>query len=271
MSQIRVLMFGAHPDDCELKAGGCAALWTSMGHVVRIVSLTNGDTGHYAMGGGILAKRRRDEAAAAAAVIGAESLVLDIHNGELMPDVTTRKQVIRIIREFEPDLILTHRPNDYHPDHRYTSQLVQDASYILRVPNMTPLTPPLLKPVVIMYFSDRFQKPNPFVPDVAVDITEVIETKIAMVGCHESQVFEWLPYDEGIIDQVPEEEAQRKQWLDTRMRARFSRDADLCREQLIATYGEAGREIRYAESFECCEYGARLTPEAKARLFPFLP
>ncbi|MGI6609407.1 MAG: PIG-L deacetylase family protein [Limnochordia bacterium] len=271
MSKIRVLAFGAHPDDCELKAGGCAALWAARGHVVRFVSLTNGDTGHYAMGGGPLAKRRRDEAAAAAAVAGIESLVLDIHNGELMPDIATRKQVIRIIREFEPDLMLTHRPNDYHPDHRYASQLVQDASYILRVPNMTPLTAPLLKPVAIMYFSDRFKKPTPFSPDVAVDITGVIDTKIAMVACHESQVYEWLPYDEGVLDEVPQGEAKRKEWLWARMQARFGRDADQCRDQLVATYGEPGRQVKYAESFECCEYGCGLTPEAKARLFPFLP
>ena len=271
MDKVRVLAFGAHPDDCELRVGGCAALWAADGHLVRFVSLTNGDTGHFSMGGGPLARRRRYEAAAAADLTGIESMVLDIHNGELIPDIKTRKRVIRIIREFEPDLILTHRPYDYHPDHRYASQLVQDASYIIRVPNMTPLTPPLTKPVAIIHFADRFQKPIPFNPDVAVDISPVIDTKIAMVACHESQVFEWLPYDAGQLEEVPQEAMARQEWLHTNMQARFSRDADQCRDRLVETYGDTGQHVEYAESFECCEYGAPLTPEGKARLFPFLP
>jgi LmbE family N-acetylglucosaminyl deacetylase len=272
MKSIRVLAFGAHPDDCELLAGGCACKWAAAGHQVCFVSLTNGDTGHYAMGGGPLARRRREEAARAAAVAGIKSLVLDNHNGELLPTIENRKQVIRIIREYEPDLILTHRPYDYHPDHRYTSQLVQDASYIVRVPNMTPLTPPLTKKSpVIMYFADFFQKPTPFQPDVAVDISDVLAQKIKMVACHESQVYEWLPYDGGYLDEVPEDETARLTWLTERMAQRFARHADLCREVLQTIYGERGKEIRYAESFERCEYGAALTPEARAKLFPFLP
>lgn len=268
----RILVFGAHPDDCEIKVGGCAVLWARLGFAVRFVSVTNGDTGHYAIGGGPLAWRRQKEAAAAAAVAGIESEVLDNHNGELLPTIENRKQIIRIIREFEPDLVLTHRPNDYHPDHRYTSQLVQDAAYLVTVPNNTALSPALRTNPVIAYVSDRFQKPYPFQPDVAVDISDVIETKFDMLHCHTSQVYEWLPYSGQIEESVPKSDAERRAWLAERWHKRFAADADQCRDLLIQTYGEErGQAIQYAESFEICEYGSPLTPELKKRLFPMLP
>jgi len=240
VEDIRIMAIGAHPDDCELKAGGCAALWAECGYRVLFVSMTNGHTGHYAMGGGPLARRRRDEAAAAAAVIGIESRVVDINNGELMPDLYTRKLLIAMIREFSPDLILTHRPNDYHPDHRYTSQLVQDCSYQINVPHFVPLTPAPMKRCVIMYFSDNFKKPVPFTPDIAVDITPVVDKKIAMVACHESQVYEWLPWADGNLSDVPKDAAERYAWLTDKQRQRYRLEADLCREKLVQIYGEKG-------------------------------
>ncbi len=268
---IRVLAIGAHPDDCELKVGGCAAMWAANGDVIRFLSMTNGDTGHFAMGGGPLARRRRDEAAAAAALIGIESQMLDNHNGELMPTLEARKSLIHIIREFLPDLILTHRPYDYHPDHRYTSQLVQDSSYQLGVPNMMALSARMEKRPVIMYFSDNFQKPAPFTPDIAVDISAVIDKKVAIVACPESQVFEWLPFDGNRLHEVPSDPDERLRWLSERQKERSRKDADGCRALLIATYGEQGQSIEYAESFETCEYGASLTDTLRCRLFPFLP
>ena len=140
--QINILVFGAHPDDCDIKAGGVAALYVQRGHRVKFVSITNGDAGHHEMGGGPLAKRRYAEAQAAADVIGIEYELLDNHDGELMPTLENRYKIIRTIREFRPDLIMTHRPNDYHPDHRYTSTLVQDAAYMVTVPDICALTPP---------------------------------------------------------------------------------------------------------------------------------
>lgn len=263
----RILVFGAHPDDCEFKAGGSAALWAAAGHTVRFVSMTNGDTGHFNMGGGALAWRRQEEARSAAALIGIESQVLDYHNGELTPDVHIRKHVIRIIREFEPDLILTHRPNDYHPDHRYTSQLVQDAAYIVTVPNMVALTPALKTNPIFAFLHDDFKRPYTFSPDVAVDITPVIEKKMQMLHEHTSQMYEWLPFNRGVLEEVPNDESKRFEWLTTQVRERFKRDADRCRQQLITTYGERGRTIEYAESFEICELGSPLTDEKRDLLF----
>ena len=164
--QIHVLVIGAHPDDCDIKAGGIAALYTQKGHVVKFVSVTNGDAGHHEMGGGPLTQRRNAEAQAAAEIIGIEYELLDIHDGELMPTLENRFQIIRTIRDFRPDLIMTHRPNDYHPDHRYTSMLVQDAAYMVTVPNICALTPHLERNPVIVYLSDGFKKPNPFKPEL---------------------------------------------------------------------------------------------------------
>ena len=271
MNSVSVLVFGAHPDDCELKAGGTAILWSSTGCRVCFVSMTNGDAGHHEIGGGPLAKRRVAEAKAAAAVGGVESMVLDTHDGALMPTLENRSQVIRIIREFQPDLVLVNRPNDYHPDHRHASQLIQDAAYSVIVPNIAALSPHLHKDPVMMYYSDTFQKPYPFISDVAVDITEVVEQKIDMIHEHTSQFYEWLPFAGGFLEEVPTSKNDRRPWLGERLKHRFAQVADQCREQLVATYGDRGKIVKYAETFEVCEYGTPLTNETRRRLFPFLP
>jgi LmbE family N-acetylglucosaminyl deacetylase len=267
---LRVMVIGAHPDDPE-KAGGTAAKYVEMGHKVRLISMTNGDAGHFAMGGGELAKRRTEEARRAGEVIGADYLVMDNHDGELMPTLENRRQVIRLIREFKPDLIFTHRPNDYHPDHRYTGVLVQDAAYMVTVPNIVAGTRHLDKNPVIMYMSDRFSKPNPFKPDVVVAIDDVIEKKIDMYNCHISQMFEWLPYNRGSLSDVPESPEERREWLSKSRKPGSARIADRYRAKLIELYGEKkGAEIRYAEAFENSEYGASLNEKNLKRLFPFL-
>ena len=268
---LRLLVIGAHPDDCEVKAGGLASLYRQAGHVVRFLTLTNGATGHHEIGGIELALRRQQEAAAVAGLSGVEYVVLDNHTGELEPSVANRRQLIRLIREFAPDLVLTHRPWDYHPDHRYTGMLVQDASYILTVPNMVPLTPHLQHMPVIMYLGDNFQKPLPLEPDVVVDIDAVIDAKLDMLHCHESQMYEWLPYNRGDLDQVPTDEAGRRQYL-RQWRTRYDATvAETYRSRLVELYGESrGKGVVHAEVFETCEYGRPLTEETRQRLFPFV-
>lgn len=267
---IRVLVIGAHPDDCDIKAGGVAALYAQKGHLVKFVSVTNGDAGHHEMGGAPLAKRRNAEAQAAANVIGIDYELLDNHDGELMPTLENRYQIIRTIREFRADLIMTHRPNDYHPDHRYTSMLVQDAAYMVTVPNICALTPHLEKNPVIVYLSDNFRKPYPFTPDVVVNIDTVVDKKIDMLHCHVSQFYEWLPYNSGTLQSVPNNRNDQYDWLADRLKNRFSAVADSNREKLIELYGENdGNKIRHAEAFESCEYGSQLNTENLPILFPF--
>jgi LmbE family N-acetylglucosaminyl deacetylase len=268
---VNVLVFGAHPDDPDFKAGGVAVLYGRAGHRVKFVSLTNGDAGHHEIGGVELARRRRRESLEVASVLGlAEYQVLDNHDGELEPTLANRRQVIRIIREFEPDLILAPRPNDYHPDHRYASQLVQDAAYMVTVPNIVSLTDHLRRNPVIAYVSDTFQKPYPFSPDVAVDVGEAMETKLDALHCHTSQMYEWLPYNAMRDHLVPSGESERRAWLAETYQRRFADAADRYRDLLIRLYGpERGAKVRYAEAFEGCEYGAPLTPELVPTLFPF--
>ncbi len=271
-ASLRVLAFGAHPVDCDLKVGGMAIMYARRGHQVKFVSVTNGDTGHLTMGGGPLARRRYAEAQQAAKVAGIEYEVLDIHNGQLMPTLENRWWLVRIIRDFRPDLVITHRPNDYHPDHRYTAQLVHDATYTVTIPNVEALTPHLTYNPVAAYVSDRFQRPYPFSPAVAVGIDEALEAKLDMVHCYESEIYEWLPYNHGIEDQVPKDSQARRAWLRGWWDANYGdlEHADHYRDLLTKQYGAArGARIRYAEALEICEYGAPLTEENTRVLFPF--
>jgi LmbE family N-acetylglucosaminyl deacetylase len=265
--RLNIIAFGAHPDDCDIRAGGVAAKYAALGHRVRFVAVTNGDAGHQAEGGGALAARRRAEAKEAAKRIGIDYVVLDNHDGELLPSLKPREEIIRQIRMWNADLVLSPRPNDYHPDHRYTGVLVQDAAYMVVVPNITPDTPALRKNPVFMYFEDGFQRPNPFRPDVAVSIDDVFEKKVDMLDAHVSQFYEWLPWVGGNLDKVPRDPAERKKWL---AQARGSQPSAAVREALAKWYGpEKAKSIRYAEAFEICEYGTRPDEALIRKLMPF--
>ncbi|SEJ20578.1 N-acetylglucosaminyl deacetylase, LmbE family [Cyclobacterium xiamenense] len=265
---LRIIMIGAHPDDCDIKGGGTAALFVAMGHKVKFVSVTNGDAGHMEEGGGMLAKRRIAETQEVARRLGVDYDVLDNHDGELLPTLEIRLQIIRKIREWDADVVIAPRPNDYHPDHRYTGVLVQDAAYMVGVPNVAPDTPPLRKNPVFLYFQDHFQKPNPFEPHVAIDITQVIDKKIDGMDAHVSQFYEWLPWIGGYADEVPEGKEERKEWLKGK---RFGSITPAVRSNLEKWYGSARAEqVGYAEAFEVCEYGSQPTEEDLMRLFPML-
>ena len=211
--KINVIVFGAHPDDCDIDTGGTAILLAKMGHNVKFVSLTNGDAGHYAMGGGELAKVRIAEAKEAGKRFGVAYTVLDNHDGELMPTLENRLKVIREIRKWNADVVIAPRPNDYHPDHRYTGVLVQDAAYMVIVPNVAPEVPPLQKNPVFLYSEDSFQKPSPFEPDIAVIIDTVFDQKVYAMSAHKSQFFEWLPWTAGNLDKVPKDDQGRLEML----------------------------------------------------------
>jgi N-acetylglucosamine malate deacetylase 1 len=269
---LRLLIIGAHPDDADFAAGGTAALYRAHGHVVRMVSLTNGDAGHHERAGPELAERRLAEATAAGAIIGANYELFANHDGELLPTLENRAQVIRLIRSFDPDLVLTHRPNDYHPDHRYTSQLVQDAAYMVTVPAVVPGVRHLAKNPVIAYLPDHFQKPCPLEPAIAVDVGPVLDKIVSMLCCHVSQFFEWLPYNAGVLHDVPAGDAQRRAWLQEQVAARLKYQADRFRKLLMLQYGDdRGQRVEYAEAFEGCEYGSPLDAAARQRLFAFVP
>jgi len=264
---LNVIAFGAHPDDCDIRAGGTGAKWVAAGHRVRFVSVTNGDAGHQSQGGGALAARRRAEAREAGRRAGIDYLVLDNHDGELMPDLKVREQIIRLIRDWKADVVLGPRPNDYHPDHRYTAVLLQDAAFMVTVPNVASDTPALRRNPVFLFFEDNFQKPAPFTPDVAVSIDDTIGKKLDMIDAHVSQMYEWLPWLNGRLDAVPKDPAARRQWLE---KERTFRISPAVRAALVKYYGaDAGAKVQYAEAFEISEYGRRVDDAEIRRLFPF--
>ncbi len=264
---INVIVFGAHPDDCDIDTGGTAILLAKMGHKVKFVSLTNGDAGHYAKGGGALAKIRIAEAKEAGKRFGVEYTVLDNHDGELMPTLENRLKVIREIRKWNADVVIAPRPNDYHPDHRYTGILVQDAAYMVIVPNVAADTPPLKKNPVFLYSEDGFQRPNPFNPNIVINIDSVFDQKIYAMAAHESQFFEWLPWTSGNLDKVPKGEKDRLEML---ANWRSSAPNKTAVATLEKWYGDKASEVKHVESFEICEYGKQPTDEELRKLFPML-
>jgi LmbE family N-acetylglucosaminyl deacetylase len=267
---VRVLVFGAHPDDADWVAGGTAALYRRLGHAVKFVSVTNGDAGHHEMGGAPLARQRREEAASSGKVLDLDYVTLDNHDCVLQPTIAIRHQLVRILRQFAPDLVMTHRPYDYHPDHRITSQLVQDAVCTASVPNIVSDVPYNRFTPVVVYVWDHFQKPYPFIGDIVVDIGEVVERKIDALHCHTCQMYEFLPFIMRYEERLPQEDSERRKWLGSFLKPMFEGLANSYREKLIELYGkDRGVAVQWAEAFEKCEYGAPLSQENFHRLFPF--
>ncbi len=265
---LRIIAFGAHPDDCELKAGGVAAKWAAQGHNVKFVATTNGDAGHFEMSGETLAARRKAEVERCAEILGIETEVLNIHDGELMPTLENRKTFTRLIREWQADIVLCHRPNDYHPDHRYTGVLVEDSAVLVVAKFFAPDTPALSKNPVFLYYSDNFKKPYPFDPAIIVGIDDVVDRKRAAIEAMPSQFADKDSWMGRYLPNVPEDADARRvfirEWL-------IDRDADVAndyRELLMQRYGAAGQTIKYAEAFELCQYGAQPSLAQLNELFP---
>src|SRR5687767_14333157 len=246
--KLRIICFGAHPDDCELQIGGTGALWAAKGHKVKFVSVTNGDIGHWREAGGPLARRRFEEVQKAAQTLGVVTEVLDIHDGELLPTIENRRMITRLIREWKADIVISHRPNDYHPDHRYTGVLVQDAAYMVTVPFFCPDVPYLKKNPTFFYYPDRFQKPNPFQPDVVVSVDSVMEKKLDALSIMESQFYEGGAngYPE-LIPNAPEQQKKRKQDVRDGFARRNESIANRFRAKLAEWYPkEQADKVKYA-------------------------
>lgn len=271
--KLRILVFGAHPDDAELRASGVAAKWAALGHHVKFVSATNGDIGHWQMAGGPLAQRRYAEVQKAAQILGITTDVLDIHDGELLPTLENRRLFTRKIREWNADIVISHRPNDYHPDHRYVGVLAQDSAYMVTVPFFCPDTPYLTRNPVFLYAEDAFQKPNPFQADVVVSIDDVLQKKLAATDSLESQFYEGgANGSEALIPSDPDAQKKRRESIRAGFDRRFSNTANRFRAELVGWYGkEQGDKVHSAEAFEVCEYGRRPSKEDLRKLFPFFP
>lgn len=266
---LRIVAFGAHPDDAELKFAGTAALLAAQGHKVKLVALTNGDVGHFSQAGGPLAQRRKAEVEACHAKLGVDTAVLDIHDGELMPDLETRKKVVHLIREWQADIVLSHRPWDYHPDHRAVGKLAEDAAVVVAAPFFAPYTPATPRNPIFLFYSDTFLKPYPFDPIIAVAFDEVAQKKWDCIAAMPSQFGDADSWQARYRPNVPADEAARKAVLLEGVKQRSADVANQYRSLLVQLYGEQkGRAIRYAEAFELNQYGSPATVEELKRIFP---
>ena len=266
--KLRIIAFGAHPDDCELQLGGTAARWAAAGHHVLLVSVTNGDIGHWREAGGPLALRRKAEVVAAHRILGIQGVVLDNHDGELEPTLENRRTLTRLIRAWNADLVLGPRTNDYHPDHRYTGVLVQDAAFMVTVPFFCPDVPAMKKNPVFMYYTDRFQKPAPSRADVIVNIDPVAERKLDALGVMISQFAEGgANGNASLYPADPATQRQRQQQVRENFSRRFkSTTARFAKE---AALWHPGTDVQHSEAFEICEYGTQPDRDGLRKLFPF--
>ncbi|HJZ95967.1 MAG TPA: PIG-L family deacetylase [Candidatus Solibacter sp.] len=268
---LNIIIFGAHPDDAEYRGAGVAMKMARAGHHVKFVAATNGDIGHWQIAGGPLAQRRKKEVLEVARRLGVTTEVLDIHDGEILPTIENRRTFTRLIREWNADIVISNRPNDYHPDHRYTAILVQDSAYMVTVPFFCPDVPFLKKNPVFLYAADSFQRPNPFRADIAVSIDDVIEPTLDALLVMESQIHEGGANGyEGLFPATEPGRQQRRDQVRKDLAARYSGYANMYRDALIKNYGEErGKQVRYAQAFEICEYGRRVTPADLKGMFPF--
>ena len=280
---MKILMIGAHQDDNEFRCGGLASKLVKNGHEVYFLSACNGCGGHHILTPEETSRVRAAESAKVAELLGVTyDIWSDIDDCNIVADLPTRKRMIRYIRKISPDVVISHRPNDYHADHRAVGQLVADASYLLTVPHECADTPAMRKMPVILYYEDKFKNPE-FTCDIVIDIDDEVDTKLAIADINVSQVYEWLAYEKG--ESVPEDKEERFKWLkgmeitedttDEEVMAaprgyavRFAKTAARFRKELIEKYGaEKGSKIRYAEAYEVCEYGGKMTDEIKEKIF----
>lgn len=182
----KILAVGAHPDDLEILCSGTLAKFSRLGHRVVMCHVNNGDKGNYELKPSETAKIRRQEALTAARVIRAESLSLEVPDGELFADLNNRVRMIDMIRQVRPDIIITHSPDDYMSDHTATSRLVCDASFLSGSPHIG-TNKGLYEKIPPIYFMDTLAGIG-FQPTDYVEVTEELEIKKKMLLAHKSQV-----------------------------------------------------------------------------------
>ncbi len=263
----RVLVLGAHPDDAEVSAGGLIVRHCRLGSAVRIISVSDGRSGHHQIAPEQLVDVRRREARAAGERVGAVYETWDFHDGSLEPNLSLRSAIIREIRQFAPDLVLTHRTNDYHPDHRAVGMAVQDASYMVTVPHVCPDVPALRRDPVVACMGDLFTRPVPLRPDVILDVRAELDVAVQMAACHESQFFQWLPYHDGILDSVPSSPHERFEWLLDWMKSRYRARLQHFQQAIVARELKLDDDLA-VEVYEISEYAAQPDSTTLSRLFP---
>ncbi len=184
---MNILCVAAHPDDTELLCAGTLARYAQDGHSVTIAIFTDGSIGDAVVKPEVLRVTREKEARNAAALIGANLIWSGVTDELVFADREQRHLMIDVLRAADPDVIFTHSPNDYHPDHRYVGQLVFDSYFQKGLPSMPNQSRPACRfAQAQLYYMDNICGIR-FDPTEYVDITETFETKKAMLACHKSQ------------------------------------------------------------------------------------
>ena len=195
--------------------------------------------------------------------------VLDIHDGELMPDLETRKKVAGLIREWQADIVLSHRPWDYHPDHRAVGKLAEDAAVVVAAPFFAPYTQAVKKNPIFLFYSDGFQKPYPFDPIIAVGFDEVAQKKWDCIGDMPSQFADADSWQARYRGNAPATQEARAAYILGQVQQRSAAVANQYRSLLVKLYGDQkGRAVKYAEAFELNQYGSPATADELKQMFP---
>ena len=269
--ETRVIVICAHPDDAELTTGGTTILLTRLGYKIKYVSLTNGNKGHHQGTKNEIAIRRYNETREVAQRLNCDYEVLNNEDGELEATLKNRMEVIKLIREWKADIVITHPSYDYHPDHRNTSLLVQDAAFLVSVPKILPEIPALEVNPLFLYTRGRYTNPQKPSPDIVVDITPVVREKAYIIDAHASQIYEWLPWinrSDEVIPQTPEGR------LEHVLNAYVLKRGEVKSEDLPVIekwYGKDGETVKVIETFEICEFGRKVTDRDIRELFQLFP
>ena len=272
MKDLRIMIVAAHPDEADMYAGGTAALFAEMGAAVKILSITNGDAGHYEIGGMQLAQRRWREAQQAAQCLGIDEYeVLNEHDGELYPTMAVRNQVIERIRGWQPDVLIGFHPDGWgHPDNRNAGRVLVDAASFMKLPNILPTIPVFRKPTLCLWMWD-YSTINIHQHDIAIDVSPAIEKKLLACDAHATQFYENAPWGRGILNEVPENWGGKREFI-LKYWPEFMYTQDSQRAGLEKWYGtEKANQIKYAETFQIAPYGFQPSDDEIQQLFPMLP
>lgn len=264
------MVIGGHPDDADTFAGCAAIKWAERGARVRFLSVCNGDKGWHLVPNDGIAERRRGETQSAARIYGIEAYdIWNVPDCEIEPTLELRRRMTRMVREFAPHVILTHRTCDYHADHRACSQLIQDMTYMLGLPNWCPETPvPGVRPAVF-FMTDDFDFPSVLRPDAVVIADDVMDRYLDALASHVSQFFEFLPVDMGLDpSEVPsrDDRAAVRNYLLKYHAAVKRTDAVRFAKRVAEWYGSVDAP-KYVEVFEMSRYGRQLSEDELRDLF----
>jgi len=242
----RIIAFSEDLIEPEQHAAGLAARWAAQGHQVKFVAMTNRDVLNVSSGS---ARQRAAEVLKCAHILGIEMEVVDIHPAELRPSRENRETVARLLRQWQPDIVLSSRP--------YANRAIDALLPAAIVESSVMPAPPRPRPVHL-YYADNLQPP-PFDPAIVAGFDDVADKKWQCIGV--------MPVPLPDLANITDHE-----WHNTLVKDWKTRGVEIAnqyRERLVALYGaDRGRRIRYAERFEVSQTGRPATVEELLRLFP---